>query len=248
MRKFFVKENQINNNQINITGEDVNHIKNVLRLDVNEKIKICDSDNEVNYICEIIDITKQNVLCRILEKTTNEAEGNVELHIFQGLPKADKMELIIQKGTELGVSKFVPVAFKRSIVKLTEKDEIKKIERWQKIAEVAAKQSGRDLIPKIENVQNLNSISKLINEYDAFFVAYEMEESNYIKQELKNLKLKESYKIAVVIGPEGGIEESEVDFMKSSGAKIITLGKRILRTETVALQVASIIMYELENN
>ncbi len=248
MRKFFVESNQINNNQIEILGEDINHIKNVLRLEIGEKIKICDKTNQINYISEIVEITAKCVICSILEKAKNEAEGNVELHIFQGLPKADKMELIIQKGTELGVSEFIPVAFKRSIVKLSGKDEAKKIDRWNKIAEVAAKQSGRDLVPKVRNIENIKNICNQIKDYDIVLLAYELEEKNYIKNELQKLKKqKEKYKIAVIIGPEGGIEQEEVDSMESNGAKVISLGKRILRTETVALQVSSIIMYELEN-
>lgn len=248
MRKFFVKENQINNDKIEIIDEDVNHIKNVLRLSIGEKIKICDSDNKVNYICEISEISKQNVICNILETAQNEAEGNVELYIYQGLPKADKMELIIQKGTELGVNTFIPVAMKRSVVKLDGKDEIKKNERWQKIAEVAAKQCGRDLIPEVKHVQKISDIINDIKNYDLLMVAYELEETTYIKKELKALDKKENYKIAIVIGPEGGLEPEEVEKIKSAGAKVISLGKRILRTETVAMQVASIIMYELENN
>ena len=248
MRKFFVKENQINNDKIEIIDEDVNHIKNVLRLSIGEKIKICDSDNKVNYICEISEMSKQNVICNILETAQNEAEGNVELYIYQGLPKADKMELIIQKGTELGVNTFIPVAMKRSIVKLDGKDEIKKNERWQKIAEVAAKQCGRDLIPEVKHVQKISDIINDIKNYDLLMVAYELEETTYIKEELKALDKKENYKIAIVIGPEGGLEAEEVEKIKSAGAKVISLGKRILRTETVAMQVASIVMYELENN
>lgn len=205
MRKFFVNSDQISNNEIKIINEDVNHIKNVLRLPIGEKIKICDSENSINYICEIADISSKSVLCIILERVLNEAEGNVELHIFQGLPKADKMELIIQKGTELGVFEFIPVNFKRSIVKVLEKDEIKKIDRWQKISEVAAKQSGRDIIPKVRNIENLKKICEQVKEYDIVLVAYELEEENYIKKELQKIKeiQKPSYKIAVVIGPEG---------------------------------------------
>ncbi len=248
MRKFFVESNQINNNQIEINGEDVNHIKNVLRLEIGEKIKICDKNNSINYISEITEITSKYVKCNILEEAKNQAEGNVELHIFQGLPKADKMELIIQKGTELGVTEFIPVVFKRSIVKLSEKDEAKKIDRWNKIAEVAAKQSGRDIVPKVRNLENVKNICNEIKDYDIVLLAYELEEKNYIRNELQKLKLqKESYKIAVIIGPEGGIEQEEVNIMHENGAKVISLGKRILRTETVALQVSSIIMYELEN-
>ena len=248
MRKFFVESNQIDGNKISIIGEDVNHIKNVLRLNVNEKIKICDKDNSINYICEILEILNQEVICKIIEQVSNEAEGNVELHIFQGLPKADKMELIIQKGTELGAYEFIPVNFKRSIVKLSGKDETKKIERWRKIAEVASKQSGRDIVPNVRMIENIDDICNQINDYDIVLVAYELEEENYIKNELLKIKdTKEKYRIAIVIGPEGGIEPKEVEKMQNSGAKVISLGKRILRTETVALQVSSIIMYELEN-
>lgn len=248
MRKFFVKSNQINNDEIEIIDEDVNHIKNVLRLSLGEKIKVCDSENSTNYICKIEELSQKSVICTIIDKVDGEAEGNVELHIFQGLPKADKMELIIQKGTELGVSEFIPVNFKRSIVKISGKDENKKIERWQKIAEVAAKQSGRDIIPKVKNIENIKNVCNQIKDYDIVLVAYEQEETNYIKNELLKIKKDNSnYKIAIVIGPEGGIDTEEIEIFKESGAKIVSLGKRILRTETVALQVSSIIMYELEN-
>ena len=248
MRKFFVKSNQINDNYISIIDEDVNHIKNVLRLAIGEKIKICDKDNSKNYVSEIIEITNQEVKCAIVEEVEGEAEGNVELHIYQGLPKADKMELILQKGTELGVSKFIPVALKRCIVKLDGKDAVKKIERWQKITEVASKQSGRDIVPEVANIETINDICNKINDYDLVMLAYELEENNYIKTELLNIKnTKENYKIAIVIGPEGGIDDKEAEKLREAGAKVVSLGKRILRTETVALQVSSIVMYELEN-
>lgn len=246
MRKFFVNSENIHEEAIEIL-EDVNHIKNVLRLKNGDKIQVCNRATGENYICEISDITKNSVQTQILKKTEAIAEGNVELHIFQGLPKADKMELIIQKGTELGVSKFIPVAFKRSIVKLTGKDEAKKIERWQKIAEVAAKQSHRDLVPEVKNIINVKNVCNLVEEYDIILLAYEEELDNYIKNELLAIKgTKENLKIAVIIGPEGGVDSDEAKLLKQAGAKVVSLGKRILRTETVALQVASIIMYELE--
>lgn len=121
MRKFFVETDQISENNIEIIGEDVNHIRNVLRLEVGEKIKIGDKVTSDNYICEILDISRDMITCKILEKTDSESESKIELTVFQGLPKADKMELIIQKGTELGVKNFVPVSFKRSVVKLSRK-------------------------------------------------------------------------------------------------------------------------------
>ena len=247
MRKFFVSSNQINSNVIHILGEDVNHIKNVLRLISGENIKICNKDSSENYICEILEINKEYVNCKILEKAESTAEGNVELTIYQGLPKADKMEIIIQKCTELGAFKFVPVEFSRSIVKLDKNSSIKKIDRWQKISEMAAKQSKRDIIPKIENVININQLSEEIKLYDLVLLAFENEDRNSFKNELLKIKnTEDKIKIAVIIGPEGGIEEREVEILKSAGAKVITLGKRILRTETAALSMASIIMYELE--
>lgn len=246
MKKFFVEEEQIQDNKINIVGEDVNHIKNVLRLNVDEEILICNNTNSENYICAIKEISKKEVICEIKEKKEAIAESNVKIDIFQGLPKADKMELIIQKGTELGVMNFIPVKFKRTIVKIESKDEVKKIARWQKIAEVAAKQSGRDVIPKIKNIENIKSICNLIQEYDIVLLAYEEEKENTLKNELSKLENKD-LKIAVIIGPEGGIEKEEVQILSGAGAKVITLGRRILRTETVALVMAAIINYELEN-
>lgn len=248
MRKFFVNSNQINDNQIIIVGEDVNHIKNVLRLAIGEKIKICDKDLSKNYVSTIDEVTNQEVRCTIVEEVEGEAEGNVELHIYQGLPKADKMELILQKGTELGVTRFIPVALKRCIVKLDGKDALKKIDRWQKITEVASKQSGRDIVPEVANIATINDICCSIKDFDLVMLAYELEENNYIKSELLKIKgTKENYKIAIVIGPEGGIDEGEAIKLEEAGAKVVSLGKRILRTETVALQVSSIVMYELEN-
>lgn len=248
MSKFFVKENQIKNNIVKIIGQDVNHIKNVLRLNLEDQIKICNEDTSENYNCSIKQIEKDEIICEIKEKVASQVESNVEITIFQGLPKADKMELIIQKSTELGASKFVPVALNRCIVKLSGKDAQKKIERWQKISEVAAKQCGRDLIPKIENIENIEEVKNQIPDFDLFFVAYEQEKNVYLKQVLQEVdKNKEKIKIAFLIGPEGGLEEKEVEQMKNAGAKVISLGNRILRTETVALSVTSIIMYELEN-
>lgn len=245
MSKFFVNENQINDSIINIIDDDVNHIKNVLRLKIGEEIKICSIDTSKNYLCKINNFDKKSIECLIIEELEPVAESNIELDIYQGLPKSDKMELIIQKGTELGVHSFTPVAFKRSIVKLDEKDKIKKQARWQKIAEVAAKQSGRDIVPKVHDVKTIKNVCDLIDDYDIVLVAYENEENNQLKNELKSITQK-NLKIAVVIGPEGGIEETEIEQFKLSGAKIVSLGKRILRTETVALVMAAIINYELE--
>ena len=249
MPKFFVTSNEIENDKIKIKGTDVNHIKNVLRAKIEDKIDICNTDEMKDYECKIEELTNDCVTCKIISEKQNASESNVEITIFQGLPKADKMELIIQKSVELGVNKIIPVDMKRCVVKLKDKDQIKKVERWQKISEVASKQCGRGIIPKIGQVMKIKEILNSIEEYDAVLVAYEKEENNYLKIELDKLKNleKDKKKIAIVIGPEGGLEEEEVKQLQENGAKVITLGKRILRTETVALNMISILMYELEN-
>lgn len=246
MPRFFIKENQIQNNQITIIGEDVNHIKNVIRKQIGDTIEICNQDNEKSYKCEIEKIEEKQITTKIIEELKAQ-ESNIKVDIFQGLPKAEKMELIIQKSVELGANAIIPVNMKRCVVKLDSKSEEKKIERWQKISESAAKQCGRNNIPEVKHLVNIKDICNKIMDYDAMIVAYENEKENTLKQELTKLKNKQkNLKIGIVIGPEGGLEENDVKLLKESGAKIITLGHRILRTETVALNMLSIIMYELE--
>lgn len=248
MPRFFVKNEQIKGTTIEILGEDVKHIKNALRKQIGDNIEICDQDTEKSYICEIEKIGNESILTNIIEELQS-YDDNIKVDIYQGLPKADKMELIIQKSVELGVNSIIPVAMKRCVVKIESKDESKKIARWQKIAESAAKQSGRSTIPEIKNIVNIEKIIQLIKEYDCVIVAYENEKNNTIKRELLEIKEKvhDKVKIAVIIGPEGGLEEKDVELLKHNGAKIVTLGHRILRTETVALNILSVIMYELEN-
>ncbi len=249
MGKFFVKTNQIEEKKIIILNDDVNHIKNVLRLNILDNIEVCNKDTGDNYNCQISNISNNQIECEIINKMDSITEGNVKIDVYQGLPKFDKMEFIIQKGTELGVTNFIPVKFNRCIVKIDKKDVEKKLSRWQKISEVASKQSGRDIIPNIEKIVGVKDICDIINKYDIVLLAYEQEKDNYIKNELEKIKnTKMSFNIAIVIGPEGGIEEKEVEILKNAGAKVISLGKRILRTETVCMQMVSIIMYELEKN
>ena len=247
MPKFFVKSNQIEDNKIEIIGNDVNHIKNVLRKQINDEIEVCDFESKKNFNCKIEKIDENSIICGIIEINKNCCESNIELTIYQGLPKADKMELIIQKSVELGVKEIVPIKMKRCIVKLDGKDEIKKIQRWQKISEVAAKQCQRDIIPEIKKITTIKEIARCSENYDALIVAYENEKDYTLKECLKNIQKNDIIKIALVIGPEGGLDPEEVTLLQQNGAKIVTLGKRILRTETVALNVASIIMYELES-
>lgn len=246
MPKFFIKTEQNTNNKIFIWGTDVNHIKNVLRAKIGDELEICNNELEENFLCSIEKIEDDKIECIIKEKIESNSEPKNKVTIFQGLPKSDKMEYVIQKSVELGVYDITPVEMKRCVIKLKEKDKLKKLERWQKISEVAAKQSGRDIIPKINNIINIKNICDIIDDYDVILVAYEEEKENSLKNELKKIKQDEIKKIGVIIGPEGGLEKEDVELLKSKGAKIVTLGKRILRTETVALNVLSNIIYELE--
>lgn len=246
MYKFFVEKEQIENNRIKIIGRDVNHIKNVLRLQQGSEIQIGNAQNEENYKCKIQEINNQYIECTVLEKIEIVTEPNVEIHLFQGLPKADKMESIIQKTTEIGIKEITPVIMARSIVKLEDKTAIKKVERWQKIAEVAAKQSKRDIIPQVNLPTNLKNIYENLSGYDIVLVAYEKEENTTIKQVLRKIAHKKNAKIAIIIGPEGGMEQEEIEQLTKAGAKVVSLGKRILRTETAPIVVTTIIIYEWE--
>lgn len=254
MSKFFVKTEQINNNDIVIIGDDVNHIINVLRMKKTDKVQICNQDTGDNYNAEIVNYSKNEVECKIISKINETTESNVHITLFQGIPKFEKMELIIQKNTEVGIKSIVPVIMERTVVKLDEKIASKKLERWQKIAEIAAKQSMRDIIPQIGNITKLKNIDT--TEFDAVLVAYENEEHNMLKTELQKLERKiksnnsseQQYNIAIVIGPEGGISEKELGMLAEKNAKFVSLGKRILRTETAGVVMAGNIIYELEYN
>lgn len=246
MPKFFIKSNQIKNNKISIIGEDVNHIANVLRKQIGEELKLCNIDTSDNFFCKIESIGKESIECLILDKHSAIAEPKIDITIFQGLPKAEKMEFIIQKCTELGAKEFVPVEMERCIVKIDKKSSAKKIERWQKVAETAAKQSGRDIIPKVENLINFKNLLNLIEKYDIVLLAYENEKNNTIKNVLKNIEKQANLKIGAIIGPEGGIAVDEACKLQEAGAIPVSLGNRILRTETAGMAITNIITYEFE--
>ena len=250
MPKFFISNKDIKEDKIEISGDDTKHIKNVLRKKVGETLNLCNTDTLEDYLCEIINLQDKHIELKIIKKLEINSEPNTKVTIFQGLPKADKMELIIQKSVELGVYDIAPIEMKRCVVKLNEKDKIKKIERWQKISEVASKQSGRNRIPKVNPIISIQNVCQNITCYDIVIVAYEEEKEDTLKEELEKLKKsrKDNLNIAILIGPEGGIDPLEIKLLKENGAKIVTLGNRILRTETVALNILSIIMYEFENN
>lgn len=245
MPKFFVEKTE---NQIAyIIGTDVNHLKKVLRKQVGDRITICDKSTKKNYLAEIKELNENDISCFLLEELAGEEKTEPKITIFQGLPKAEKMEWIIQKSVELGACKIVPIQMKRCVAKLEEKNQSKKIERWQKIAEAAAKQCGTDTIPVVDNLISVSLLAEKIKEYDRVLIAYEEEKDNSIKTKIEEMKIENINNIGIVIGPEGGLEQKEVELLTVAGAESVTLGKRILRTETVALTVLSILMYELGN-
>lgn len=244
MHQFFVTPMQVKEDRIYIEGQDVNHIKNVLRMKTGEQLKISDGNNK-RYLCEIETMTAQEVCVRIIEEQQVNTELPSKIYLFQGLPKGDKMELIVQKAVELGVYEVIPVATKRAVVKLDEKKAAKKVERWNGIAESGAKQSGRNVIPSVTKVMSYKEALAYAKELDVILIPYELAEGMAeTKQVIEGIKKGAS--IGVFIGPEGGFETAEVEQAIESGAKAITLGRRILRTETAGLTTLSILMYHLE--
>ncbi|CDF58073.1 16S rRNA (uracil(1498)-N(3))-methyltransferase [Thermobrachium celere] len=244
MHKFFVKRNNIINDKIIIEGDDVQHISKVLRLRKDDIIQVCDGHlNE--YICSIQEINKNNVVCLVKEKFKNENESDVSITLFQGLPKAQKMELIIQKGVEIGIKEFIPVITERVVVKTEGKDLKNKLERWNRIAYEASKQSNRGIVPEVKDIIDFKEALELLKEFDAVFVPYEKERSMGFKKALKDKK--DIKNVAVVIGPEGGFSEEEVKIFEENGFVLVTLGPRILRTETAGLVASTIILYELSD-
>ena len=244
MSHFFINSDQVAGELLTIIGDDVNHMKNVLRMRSGEAFTAADENGEF-YRCEIEELEKTQVTVKILWKEKGKAELSSKIYLFQGLPKSDKMELIIQKAVELGAYEIIPVATKRAIVKLDAKKEASKLKRWQAIAEGAAKQSGRMLIPQISEVKTYGEALQMARELDINMIPYECARGMDGTREIFG-SIKPGMSVGIFIGPEGGFEESEVEKAKELGISPVTLGKRILRTETAGLTTLSILMYLLE--
>lgn len=244
MQHFFVSPQQVKEEKIYVEGSDVNHIKNVLRMKVGEELTVNDGEGW-QYLGRIEAYEPDLVIIRIIEKNKAETELPSRIYLFQGLPKQDKMELIVQKAVELGAYQIIPVATKRAVVKLDAKKAKKKVERWQQIAVSAAKQAGRGMIPSVGDVCTYAEALKMAKELDVVLIPYELakgiEETRKIITEIQ-----QGQSVGVFIGPEGGFEEEEVRLAIEAGAKSVTLGKRILRTETAGLTTLSILMFQLE--
>lgn len=245
--QFFVESGQINlpDKKVIILGSDVNHIKNVLRMKPGEELNVSNGQDGKEYRCGIVALEEEQIICEIRFVKEDNVELPSKIYLFQGLPKADKMELIIQKAVELGVHQVIPVATKRCVVKLDDKKAASRIARWQGIAEAAAKQSKRGIIPEISGVMSLPQAVEMASHMDVRMIPYELAEGMQRTKSILN-GLKPGQDIAVFIGPEGGFEESEIQLAMENGIEPVTLGKRILRTETAGMAVLAWIMYALE--
>ena len=244
MYHFFVSEEQINGENAYIEGSDVNHIANVLRMKPGEELLIS-VKGDWDYLCKIDDIETDRVNLKVLE-SMEQRELPVNITLLQGIPKSDKLEMIIQKAVELGVSEIIPVKTKRVVVKIDEKKVDTKVNRWNAIAESAAKQSKRSIIPKVHEPMSIDNALEIVKDFGVKLIPYENADGiDKTRKILDNMD--KTKNIAVFIGPEGGFEESEVDSIKNSGFEVITLGKRILRTETAGLALLSNIMIRLED-
>ena len=244
MYQFFIEDENAAEDFVTIEGSDVNHIKNVLRMKPGEKIRVC-TRNGQNYFCSISDITESFVRAHILEKEAESTELPCRIYLFQGLPKNDKMEWIIQKTVELGVYEVIPVAMKNCVVKLDDKKAKSKVTRWQAIAESAAKQSKRSLIPEVKMPMSYKEAVAYAKELDVKLVPYENEHGMAgTKAAMEQIKKGES--IAVFIGPEGGFAPEEIEMVRDE-MQLISLGRRILRTETAGIVALAILGYQLES-
>lgn len=244
MHHFFVTPQAVKENRICITGPDVNHMKNVLRMKMGEEVLISDGEGK-DYCCTIDTLSDEEIIVQIIDDNFEGTELSCEFYLFQGLPKNDKMEMIIQKAVELGVKEVIPVATKRAVVKLDEKKADKKIQRWQAISESAAKQSRRGVIPKIQKVMGFGEALTYAQAFHMNLIPYENFKGMKETKEALS-KIREGMKVGIFIGPEGGFDEREVALAIEKGAQPISLGKRILRTETAGMAILSVLMFQLE--
>ena len=244
MHRFFAEPGNIGEKEIVITGADVNHIRNVLRMRTDEEVLIADGQG-AEYRCKLIELSENEVRAQILWKLDGNAELVSAITLFQGLPKSDKMDLIVQKCVELGVDRIVPVSTKRAVVKLDAKKEQTRLKRWNTISESAAKQSGRGVIPEVSGVMSFGKALEEAKKLDVLLIPYERAEHMAETRRVMG-SIQPGQSVGIFIGPEGGFEESEVEEAVAAGAQAITLGKRILRTETAGLAVMAMLGYLLE--
>lgn len=245
MHYFFVTPDQVEDGRCRITGQDVIHIRNVLRMKPGDPVGIRDGVSR-NYICELEEIREEEVCARILSEEKEDSELSSRIWLFQGLPKGDKMDWIVQKAVELGAYKIVPMATRRSVVKLDKKKEEAKRRRWNAIAESAAKQSGRMIVPEVAGVESFSGACSHMESLDIGLIPYELARGMEDTRRILN-QIRPGMEIGIMIGPEGGFDVEEVNQAMEAGICPITLGRRILRTETAGMAALSVLMFQLED-
>ncbi|MDE7300230.1 MAG: 16S rRNA (uracil(1498)-N(3))-methyltransferase [Lachnospiraceae bacterium] len=249
MYRFYVEKSEIREGEIRLTGEDNNHIRNVLRMQPGQEITVCDGEG-TDYLCRLKELGREQVTAEPLSKKPSQTELPVRLILYQGLPKKDKLELIIQKAVELGASEIVPVVTKRTIVRLEdERKEARKRERWQSIARSAAMQSMRGILPQVSPVLAFSEALREAAGLDGAVIPYECAEGiENTRRIISGLQEKRPRSVGIFIGPEGGFEEEEIAQAEQAGVRPVTLGRRILRTETAGLAMLSILMLAFEED
>ena len=245
MYQFFADDENINkdNKTVIISGSDVNHIKNVLRMKPGEELNVSNGFDGKEYRCAVREFEDDQVICELLFINEDSHELETKVFLFQGLPKSDKFETVIQKNVELGVFRIIPVCMKRCVVKLDEKKAKAKTARWNEISQSAAKQSKRGIVPEVaEPMEYKNALKYAAENCDVLLLPYEMaEDMEHTRKLLEGIK--KGSKVAIFIGPEGGFEDNEIDEALNAGFETITLGKRILRTETAGMYLMSVLSY-----
>jgi len=247
MLHIFVDPAQMKGDLLYVTGKDVNHIKNVMRLKKGDEISVRTGQDDREYRYGIEEFTDSEVVCRLRFVKEADVELPVKVYIFQGLPKADKMELIIQKAVELGAAEIIPVEMRRCVVKLDGSKKVKKTQRWQAIAESAAKQSRRAVVPMVREPMTMEEAVRFAEQNtDVRLLPYELQEADGSTRDVMD-GIREGSAVSIFIGPEGGFDPAEVELAREAGIRPISLGKRILRTETAALVALSFLIYHFEN-
>ena len=244
MQHFFVTPSQVKGEKIYVEGMDVNHMKNVLRMRCGEELMVSDGNN-LKYRCSVEGYEEEQAVLRILEEMDVVTELSSRIYLFQGLPKQDKMELIVQKAVELGVYRVIPVSTRRAVVRLDQKKAGKKAERWQQIARSAAKQAKRGYVPEVAFPMSYREALEAARELDVILIPYELAKDMKETKEIIE-RIRPGKSVGIFIGPEGGFEKEEVELALEYGAMPVTLGRRILRTETAGMAMLSVLMFHLE--
>lgn len=243
MFNFFVETSAVSGRRVYIDGADYNHIKNVLRMGVGDTFLV--SSDGISNLCKLIGFENDTAVCEIIEENYNSTELPIKIYLFQGLPKSDKMEFIIQKAVELGVNTIIPTEMEHCVVKLDDKKKKQKTARWQAISESAAKQSKRNIIPEVMECMGYKQALDFAKTLDLLLVPYECADGMLATKQAM-AQIKKGMSVGIIIGAEGGFSKKEIEAAKNTGGKIISLGKRILRTETAAVTAVSMCMLYAE--